>query len=446
MRFPLVGDIASTTIVQVDIECSIEEALDILLLSEHRNIIVVDRDSFKLFSVINVLNIQKNKIDLSMKLNQLHLIKIPTIEKDKNVLDTLEYLNYEGEFICVLNADKSLYGVVSHTDITSNIDPDTLMDNYRLSDFLKLSRRMKWVKKDTIVSELLDEMLSGLFDNVIVIEKMKPIGILTTKDIMNLIKNKSDLDVEVNRYMSSPVDTIGKNSSIKEALEFVKSKCYKRVVVIEENGDLSGIISQKELISLTYSRWAILMKEYQEELSEINNMLETKNKEYEILASTDSLTGLYNRHKFSQLYISEYKTMTQRDNSMSLILLDIDFFKLVNDTYGHNVGDQVLIQIAHALLRTLRNIDIVCRWGGEEFIVLLPTASLKNATILAEKIRKHIESLEIDVVGSVRASFGVSLVKKGESMEDGIKRADSALYLAKNSGRNCVKTELDIEV
>jgi len=136
--------------------------------------------------------------------------------------------------------------------------------------------------------------------------------------------------------------------------------------------------------------------------------------------------------------------MVQRHNKMSLILLDIDFFKKVNDNYGHNMGDQVLIQISHTLLRTLRNIDIICRWGGEEFIAILPTAPLEIASVITEKIRKSIEELDIDIVGKVTASFGVAEVKEGESMEDVVDRADKALYLAKDSGRNCVKTELDI--
>ena len=444
MKFPVVRDIASTSVVSVDINSSIESALDIMLEHNHRDIVVIDNENFRILTVIDVLNIQKNSLNISMKLFELNLPIVPILDKNKNVLDTLEYLNNSLEYICVVNSDKSLYGLVTHTDITSNIDPDTLMDNYRLSDFLKLGRNIKWVKKNIITSVLLQDMINGLVDNAVVVDNMKPIGILTTKDVMHLIKQKSNLEVEVSEYMTKPVDTIHKNSSLREALAFVKKKHYKRVVVVDDEGELSGIISQKELISLTYSRWAMLMKEYQQELSEINNILEGKNREYEAMASTDSLTGLYNRYKFSELYLSSYTAMTQRHYEMSLIMLDIDFFKKVNDNYGHNTGDQVLIQVSHTLLKILRNIDIVCRWGGEEFLVLLPTASLKSASTLAEKLRTNIEELEIDMVGHISASFGVSCVKEGEDMESVIDRADKALYIAKNSGRNCVKTELDI--
>lgn len=242
--------------------------------------------------------------------------------------------------------------------------------------------------------------------------------------------------------MSTPVDTIHKDSSIKEALGFVNKKHCKRVIVVDDEGNLSGVITPKEFISLSYARWAVQMKDHHAELSEMNHILKNKNKEYETMASTDPLTGLYNRFKFSELYLSEYTAMIQRNNDMSIILLDIDFFKSVNDTYGHNIGDQVLIQVSHALLKTLRSIDIVCRWGGEEFVVLLPTASLQNAADLAEKLRVYIEELEIDVVGKLTASFGVSQVREDDEMQDVIARADKALYSAKNSGKNCIKTEV----
>ncbi len=444
MKFPKIGDIATRSIVSIDIKSSFTQAMNKMLNNEHRNIVVIDLNNFYILNIIDILNIQTNSVDVNTPLCDLELSKIPVIYKEKNILESLEYLNNSTEYICVINEDNSLYGLVTHTDITSNIDPDTLMDNYRLEELLKLGRRMKWVNKDEKISSLLKDMVNNFYDNVIVVEKLKPIGIFTTKDIMRLIKNKIDMDVEIEKHMSSPVDTIHKSSSIREALAFINERKYKRAIVVEDNGILSGIVSQKELISLTYSKWATLMQEYQDELSEINLILENKNIEYENLASTDALTGLYNRHKFAQLYLSSYTSMVQRHNNMSLILLDIDYFKKVNDIYGHNAGDKTLIQVANTLLRTVRNIDIVCRWGGEEFIVLLPAANLEDALSIAEKLKKSIEGLNIEVVGQITVSLGVSKVREGEEMQEAIDRADKALYLAKDSGRNCVKSEQDI--
>ncbi len=444
MRFPKIKDIASRTVVSVDMTSSISDAIDLMLKSEHRSVVVIDRNEFYLFTVVDVLLVQSSNIPLTKSLKEIPLAKIQTIDKDKSVLDTLEFLNNNIENICVLNQDKTLYGIITHTDITSNIDPSTLMENFRLENFLKMGRRMKWVTKDQITIKILQDMINNSFDNVIVVEDLKPIGILTTKDVMRLIKEQSNLRISIENYMSSPVETINKSASIKDALNFIKEKKYKRAIVVNNREKLVGVISQKELISLTYSGWAMLMKEYHAELNEINSVLQSQNKEFETMASTDSLTGLYNRHKFAQLYLNAYNSMVQRHNSMSLIMLDLDFFKRINDRYGHNQGDKALIQLSHILLKTLRNIDIVCRWGGEEFIALLPTADLGQAILLAGKLQKQIQEQEIDIIGKITASFGVAQIREGESMENAVVRADRALYLAKESGRNCVRSELDI--
>jgi len=445
MRFPTMGNIATTSVVKVDIDETLQTALSVMLDHDHRNIIVVDEYDFRILTVIDIINIQKNKIDLDTKLSQLNLAKLPTISKEKNVLETVEYLNNSLEYICVINDDGSLYGLVTHTDITSNIDPDTLMENFRLNDFLLLGSKTKKVTKDEKISNIFKMMETEIFDNIIVLEDLKPIGILTTKDILKLIKNKSDLNKSISYYMSSPVDTLDKTLSIKDALNFIKQKHYKRVIVVDEKGNLAGVITQKELITLSYSKWATIMKEYQNELNEINNLLVKKTKKYEMIASTDSLTGLYNRRKFSELFISTKNSMLEREKSLSLFILDVDFFKKVNDNFGHNIGDKVLVQIAHSILRNLREIDIVCRWGGEEFVALLPTASLEVTKVVAQKLRKSIEMMEIDVVGKVTVSFGISDVTDTDDLKSAIEKADKALYLAKSSGRNCVKTYDDIK-
>ena len=199
--------------------------------------------------------------------------------------------------------------------------------------------------------DVLINMAENHYDCIVIMEDKMPLGILTTKDIMELMKNSSDFNVPVSEYMSSPVESLAEDSSIKEAINFMKEKHFKRIVVTNTQGHLTGLILQRELISLSYSKWSILMKQHSKELSEINNLLDKKNIKYEKMASTDQLTGLYNRYKFTELFVLEYNTMTQRENSMSLMMIDIDYFKKINDTYGHNVGDSVLLQISNLLLR-----------------------------------------------------------------------------------------------
>ncbi|MDD5399865.1 MAG: diguanylate cyclase [Sulfurimonas sp.] len=439
MKFPTIGSIATTSVVSIDINKTISDAIKMMFESVHRNIIVIDENVFRILTVNDILNIKIQNIDLNDSLKSLKLNSVSVAHKDKNILEIVDYLNCEIEYICVIDGDGSLHGLVSHTDVTSSIDPETLMDNFCLQDFLKLSRRAKWINKGMKTLDLLEEMIKNRYESVMIVENFKPIGIFTTKDVVKIIKHNEDLELPVSNYMSSPVETISKNSSIKEALAFLKEKHYKRVVVVDDNGDMSGIITQKELISLSYSRWAMLMKEHHDELCQINASLLNKSKKYEAMASIDPLTSLYNRNKFLELYLSSYKTMAERDNSMSLIIIDIDHFKKINDAYGHNVGDEVLVKISHELQKTLRNIDIVCRWGGEEFVILLPATDMDNALLLAEKLRAHIEELNIDKAGKITASFGVTKVVKDDELKSVIERADRALYEAKASGRNCVK-------
>ncbi|MDY0117923.1 MAG: diguanylate cyclase [Sulfurimonadaceae bacterium] len=444
MKFPNICDIATRDVVTVSIDAKVIEAVEVIFASRHRAAIVFSKGEYFVFGSADILNLITKNISLDTPLNKLELTKIPTIGRYKNILDTIDMMSSSVEYIAVIKPDGSLYGVITHTDITNNIDPETLMENYKLQDFLKLGRRMKWVNKDVKTSKLLEDITLNSFDNAIIVEDLRPIGILTTKDVIRLVKERADLNLPVSHYMASPVETVGKDCAIKGALEFIREKHFKRVVVVDEDGRLSGVITQKELIKLSYSHWNLMMQEYQEELKMINSVLENKAKEYEEQASHDSLTGLYNRYKFAELYNLSYKTMLLRESQISLLLLDIDNFKKINDTYGHNKGDNVLKIIARKIESKLRNIDIVCRWGGEEFVVLLPTADLAQAIIIAEKIRESVADTEIETVGQVTLSIGVASVQSGDEMHHAIERADKALYLAKHSGKNLVKTEEDI--
>ncbi len=152
----------------------------------------------------------------------------------------------------------------------------------------------------------------------------------------------------------------------------------------------------------------------------------------------DRLTGVYNRLYLEQNMNSIIEISDRFEQPVSLILLDLDHFKDVNDRFGHDVGDMVLIGTMEAVKKAIRGTDHIIRWGGEEFLVLANGTNLDGATWLAEKIRITIEMTSFEKIGSITASFGVAEHFRGESKEDWFKRTDLALYSAKNSGRNCV--------
>lgn len=174
-------------------------------------------------------------------------------------------------------------------------------------------------------------------------------------------------------------------------------------------------------------------------LNDRNQSLKEERERYKHLSSRDPLTGAYNRYGFEQR-LSEL-LHSDEFHPLSLILLDVDHFKQFNDTYGHDVGDKVLQQLVSRLERHTRQQDVLCRWGGEEFLLLCPATTAHNAARLAEKLRSLIAEETTDVEAfeiSLTASFGVCQLVESESYVDAFTRADRALYSAKHQGRNRV--------
>lgn len=163
--------------------------------------------------------------------------------------------------------------------------------------------------------------------------------------------------------------------------------------------------------------------------------------EMTIKSSTDQLTGLANRSKLNEFIDSEFARTKRSDRKFALAILDVDHFKAVNDSYGHLEGDFVLKEIAKILSNKTRKTDLVGRWGGEEFMIILTDTTAKSAKTKLEKIRHWIELHDFGVVPRVTASFGVSEYELGDTEEELILRADTALYRAKNSGRNRIEIE-----
>ncbi len=154
---------------------------------------------------------------------------------------------------------------------------------------------------------------------------------------------------------------------------------------------------------------------------------------------TDNLTKVYNRHKFFEVIKHNIYEYHRYNYMFSVILIDIDNFKSINDTLGHNTGDQVLVEFAAILKNSLRTTDYLFRWGGEEFLVLLSHCEGKTAFQVAEKLRKNIESYTFQLKNGyqVTASFGVASYKDSTNIEAMISHADKALYQSKNTGKNC---------
>ncbi len=222
------------------------------------------------------------------------------------------------------------------------------------------------------------------------------------------------------------------------------------------------VISQAETIlssesnqnNIEADEYRLLLKEYKTLLRQMKRIVRMSDKtqqelkrlmdKLDQLSSIDALTGLYNRRHFNEIYVKEWRSSIRNQKELSIIMLDIDYFKKYNDTYGHLQGDECLKEVAKVISKAARRPrDLVARFGGEEFVVLLPETGLKGAVNTAEMILQEVEELGLEHKASpardtVTLSLGIaSAVAHPETpKEDLINNSDQALYQAKNSGRN----------
>ena len=217
---------------------------------------------------------------------------------------------------------------------------------------------------------------------------------------------------------------------------FSQESLYKALVII-----WSGLI----LLLLLYRllRLKIQLNKnlaYQKELVSINRLLNLQNKQFEDLARTDPLTGLLNRIGIREALFNGLKNWKESRRPFSFIMIDIDHFKLINDTHGHDVGDKVLQSVARLFSESVRKTDFLARWGGEEFILVCPDTDLEQSHIVAELLRQRLANNKIHADVTVTASFGVASMTQPD-LDSLFKAADDALYKAKNQGRNCVMVQ-----
>ena len=192
------------------------------------------------------------------------------------------------------------------------------------------------------------------------------------------------------------------------------------------------------------------IRSLQKQLEEKNAILEREiikrreiEKELKILAATDNLTKAFNRRHFFELATKELSRSKRFGKHFSVIMMDIDHFKRINDTYGHLVGDQVLVRVAKLCQGSLRNDDVLGRYGGEEFVVMAPDTDVNEAEVVAERLLHSVVDHEMEFNGYkfyITASFGVACLNPGEelTLEQVLDQADQALYRSKQNGRSCV--------
>lgn len=208
----------------------------------------------------------------------------------------------------------------------------------------------------------------------------------------------------------------------------------------EQKNTLSRLVIESIAADKDNTIMSDLMLKMLKKNAVLNLQLRNQLEQIERLSVTDQLTGIYNRRKFLETLSHEIERTKRYHTPFTIIMFDIDHFKSVNDTYGHDIGDLVLRELSHLIGDSLREVDVFARWGGEEFIAILPNTFVDDGYAVAERLRSNVEIFDFSPVPKVTCSFGVISCEDASQCDNDIllKTVDEALYEAKENGRNRV--------
>jgi len=302
------------------------------------------------------------------------------------------------------------------------------------------------------------EIFCYLLENKLKLSDLEIIGLFKTKyptvqKIENILLDveKEDREVlqQIANSISAEIDSLV--ATLKEHVESLKDR-ESSVREIKESiedqtvkGMLAKVIEELQEIRRQNESLKKKLEESNEQIKKLSQELENTRKE----ATTDFLTRVANRARFDKALSDMVRDFNKRNYPFALLLIDIDNFKRINDTYGHQAGDYVLQELAKVIKEQLNARDLVARYGGEEFAILLPGVTFSQAVRVAEGVRRAVEKHLFKYHGTeipVTVSIGVAVMREGLDETLLIEKADKALYLAKRLGKNQVRTDLDVEL
>lgn len=294
---------------------------------------------------------------------------------------------------------------------------------------------------DVILQKVLEYIASNTSDAVIITKKSSSVGILTQKDILRALCNFDNTGLPAKDFMTSPLHTYDASMSISDVLDDIDDTVYNKIIV-KKDKHIIGVIDKRELHSLCYAQLNPLVKHEYNMIHSLMGLVGEGERGLLKMATTDVLTGIGNRRLFEEIMQAHQSLGNKYDVPLFLLLFDIDNFKSINDTFGHNVGDSVLKELVVLVGKSIRKSDIFIRWGGEEFAILLRYSEPMTVMKIADQIRSRIDKNSFKTIVHVTCSFGLTSILPHEPLESIFERADKALYRAKSDGKNVVRMEL----
>lgn len=416
------------------------------------NILKIKRDDTLILNTDGI-SISKNDMSLNLMLQKpkemaLNLIKHTAKDDDDSLCLVIKYFGIKnGSLQKTIQTPKN-NSIQKHIQVkkTKVIKPTLFMqhDNHTFTKIDESRLLLKIFPSDKKIKDKLSKIFNFF-----------------KLDKKNIVKTSLFL-IELQKLEQSNINIYYLNNTIQIKVESLNKyrdtiSCLFQYYRIEDTDitidilvnnfiyEVNSFANFKELLKFGLDEEAMMLnKKLQEEVDKkLQELLEKEqiNATLTNKAYIDNLTGSYNRYKFEEVFNYELEQFRRYNHSFCIAMIDIDHFKKFNDTYGHLIGDEVLIMLANESKKTVRTTDTFARWGGEEFLILFSETTLEDSKLGANKLRKNISELEHKIAGHITASFGVSQIKKDDTLDDILQRCDDALYRAKDNGRNRVEIQ-----
>lgn len=311
-----------------------------------------------------------------------------------------------------------------------------------------MSKEVKCVSPETTLEEVVCIMAENKFSCVVVAEESIPVGIITERDMVrvlgNKLRNESLSTPEAAKFMSSPVTTINESETLLEAIATTHVRKVRHLPVVNNAGRISGLVTLSDLVGAYFHIIEAQHAEIQRSVERRTQELQKINKQLKVLSLEDPLLCIGNRRAMELDLEHTHSGASRYHRPYSVALLDLDYFKQYNDYYGHPAGDEILKQLIDYIKRSIRKSDRLYRYGGEEFLLILPETELGNAASFINRLIKGLYLLGIPHKKSpfkiITMTGGIGYVDVKEigntSWENVVDHADHGLYQAKNNGRN----------
>ncbi len=372
-------------------------------------------------------------------------------DKLKKIRETLNFVNKNQISISafevgrILNAFRNVFPLYKNNKLIGTVEISSSFDQIK-KNYLKVYKTsLNFILKETIIenktfdelkkfynkseykSYLNDTQLTNIDNMQLSLKEIKAIDITLSNDVESRLEENLAFSVLIERNKYSQIVTY-------IPLNNIDGKIFAYIIHYSFNEFLNKIksnyyVSLSIFSLINISLFVLIIMSYKQKIK----LIQAKK-----ISQIDALTSIYNRLGIDRRIEEELERHKRYKDNTTIIFFDIDYFKKVNDTYGHQIGDQILIILSQLVLKFLRKIDILGRWGGEEFIIILPNTNLEKASAVAEKLRITIEKYNFLEIGTLTCSFGVTSLLSNDNYDSVIKRVDSLLYKAKKTGRNKV--------